>query len=622
MCGITGILSKHPIDPEVLQVMTQSLAHRGPDAQGIYRSADQHCGLGHRRLSVIDLSAAANQPMLSTDENLSIIFNGEIYNYQSVRKELLLINSSINFKTNSDTETILFAFAQWGPEMVNKLDGMFTIAIYDSNRKTLFLFRDRLGKKPLYYYEDIANFIFASEIKSLLKHPVVAAHKEINAHALHRFLHLGYIPQPETVFTSIKKFPAGKWAVKSLESEIKTNSFWGVDKILKEKTNVPNTAEGARNELREKLHQSVQKRLIADVPVGSFLSGGTDSSLVTAIAAQHHVGQLKTFSIGFNEHKYDESRYAEQVAKRLKTDHHSYILEENEAINILETYLHHFDEPFADTSAIPTMLVSQLTRKEVTVALTGDGGDELFLGYGAYNWATRLNSPLVKAFQNPTSNLLKVFGNDRFKRIGKILETVEVAKRASHIFSQEQYFFSDKEIAALLQNREEYRSFTYDDSANSGLTPAERQAIFDLKYYLRDDLLVKVDRASMYYALECRCPLLDHHVVELALQIPEPLKIRNGERKWILKELLKEFLPDELIHRPKWGFSVPLSSWLNDKLKYLIDDFLNKEVIEHFGFVRWEVVHQLLLKFKSGEHHLYNRIWVLIVMHKWMKENG
>jgi asparagine synthase (glutamine-hydrolysing) len=623
MCGISGIMSQAKVDPTVGREMTHSLGHRGPDAENIFYNEYGNLILGHTRLSVIDLSDSANQPMHSADGKLTIVFNGEIYNYQSLRKELVNLNLDIVFRTNSDTETILFAFAQWGPAMVSRLEGMFAMAIYDHSSNALFLFRDRLGKKPLFYSETPELFVFASEIKSLLKHPVVAAQKVVNMNALHKFLHLGYIPQPDTIFSGIRKFPSGSWAKKKSESRLEIREYWSAKSALKHPSTILNRDSAATKlELKSRLHASVEKRLISDVPVGTFLSGGTDSSLVTAIASQHHKGQLKTFTIGFKESKYDETNYAEQVARHLRTDHHTLELGENDAIDLVETYLHHFDEPFADTSAIPTMLVSKLARKEVTVALTGDGGDELFMGYGSYDWARRLKNPLVKTFQYPASNFLKVFGNDRLKRIGKMLERVESDRIPSHIFSQEQYFFSDRELRLLLAKPENYSSFSYSWNASVDLTPAEQQAIFDLDFYLKDDLLVKVDRASMYYSLECRCPLLDIQVVKIALQLSEKYKIQRGEHKWILKELLKEYLPDNLIFRPKWGFSVPLPKWLNGKLGYLIDDYLNDAVIENFGIVRKEVVKELIGKFKLGEQHLYNRLWVLIVLHKWLKENG
>ena len=619
MCGIAGILSNGTISPETIRLMTGAISHRGPDAQATFLSENGTCALGHARLSVIDLSTAANQPMHSADGNLTIVFNGEIYNFKEIRKKLHQVRNNIVFSTQSDTETILHAFAVWGPDMVKELQGMFAIAIYNHAERSIYFYRDRLGKKPLYYFESDDVFVFASEIKALLKHPDVQAKRTINEKAIHRFLHLGYIPQPDTIFHSIKKFPAGDWGIKKIDSKLVIQEYWSARQILLNR-NVIHDFGAAKNELNELLNVAVQRRLISDVPVGAFLSGGTDSSLVTAISARHHTGKLKTFSIGFRESQYDETRYAEEVAKHLGTDHHSHVLSENEAINLLETYLHHFDEPFADTSAIPTMLVSQLTRKQVTVALTGDGGDELFHGYGAHTWAKRLSNPFFRLLQNPLGMVARNYGNDRMKRVGKLLERVNKKEIASHIFSQEQYFFSQSELPNLLQSNQTYEPFLWEGMDT--LSPSEQQALFDIEYYLRDDLLVKVDRASMYYALECRCPLLDAQLVEFALNLSPHLKTQKGERKWILKEILKDHLPNELIFRPKWGFSIPLPNWLNGKLSYLIDDFLNEQIVKNFNVVQYDVVRDLLNRFKSGEQHLYNRLWVLTVLHKWLRENG
>ena len=359
-------------------------------------------------------------------------------------------------------------------------------------------------------------------------------------------------------------------------------------------------------------------------PLGAFLSGGTDSSLVSAIATNHVSKPLKTFSIGFKESKFDESKYAREVAQKLNTDHTEYILSEQEAVGLLGTYINHFDEPFADTSAIPTMLVSQLARKEVTVALTGDGGDELFQGYGAYKWANRLDDQLFKLVRAPLRSVLILSGKSRLKRIAHILENVKADNIRSHIFSQEQYLFSQREIQdVLLKDKGNFVPFQYDDKIVSGrnLIAGEKQALFDLQFYLKDDLLVKVDRASMFHALECRSPLLDHRLIEYAFSLEHSLKVREGKSKWILKELLRKFLPDQLVDRQKWGFSVPLEKWLKADLRYLIDSFLSKQTIEDIGLFQISYIEKLKKDFFSGQDYLYNRLWVLIVIHKWLKEN-
>jgi asparagine synthase (glutamine-hydrolysing) len=618
MCGIAGIVSKDKVNVKDIQSMTSALDHRGPDAKDHFISETGTHALGHTRLSIIDLSSAANQPLHSADGRFTIVFNGEIYNFRALRKELEILNPEIKFATHSDTEIIINGFARWGAEVCLKLDGMFAFAIYDHLENRIFLCRDRLGKKPIFYFANEEHFVFASEIKSLLKYPALSTRKNINKNAIQSFLHLGYIPEPDTIFSSIKKFPAGHFCVVDAGLQCQFSSYWSVTDVV---NSVKKIDQDPVSLLRPVLINAVEKRLISDVPLGAFLSGGTDSSLVVAIASKLKDEPLKTFAIGFKESKFNESIFASKVAAKLGTDHHEYELAEEEAVDILETYIKHFDEPFADTSAIPTLLISRLARKEVTVALTGDGGDELFSGYGSYDWANRLEYFWLQAVQSPLSLVFRHFGNNRLKRISYLLEKVPKENRRTHIFSQEQYFFSRQEIQQKLMTSPT-PFFNYIDSVLNNVNAAEKQALFDLQYYLRDDLLVKVDRASMFYGLECRSPLLDQKVVELALNLPYGAKRNEGQRKWILKELLKEYLPEDLINRPKWGFSVPLAKWLQNQLAFLIERYLNREMIESIGVVQFSYVDEIKKSFSEGNTFLYNRLWVLIILHKWLYENG
>jgi asparagine synthase (glutamine-hydrolysing) len=618
MCGITGLISVETIDRDAVTAMTMALHHRGPDAQGICFDDTSKIALGHTRLSIIDLSTSANQPFYSNNKRYAVVFNGEIYNFLQLKKELKE-RHGIQFRTTSDTEVIAEAFAQWGVSMISRLEGMFAIAIADLHEKKVYLFRDRIGKKPLFYFQSDRLFAFASELKSLLKHPLIGAQAEVDVPNAILFLHLGYIPEPKTIYRRIFKFPAGHTGIVDHNLDFKSYPFWTIgEELTREK--IRNT-EQAKNKLDSLLDTAVQKRLISDVPLGAFLSGGVDSSLVTAYAAKHKKG-IKTFSIGFREQKYDERKYAAGVAKHLGTDHNEYLLSEQEAVSLVEKYTNHFDEPFADTSAIPTMMISGLARNDVKVALTGDGGDELFQGYGAYTWARRLNSlqwQMASPFLRP---VFRNSGNNRMQRVVRMLNSVGVGGIRSHIFSQEQYFFSQREIVhELLRDEKLYEPFEYEDDPVNSLSPGEKQALFDIKYYLKDDLLVKVDRASMYYALECRCPLLDHQVVGFAFSLHQSLKVRSHRTKWLLKEILSQKLPGELVNRPKWGFSVPLASWLKNELRYLIGNFLNDSVIEEIGIFKTTYIKQLVRDFLSGKEFLYNRIWVLIVLHKWLKEN-
>ncbi|NOT74593.1 MAG: asparagine synthase (glutamine-hydrolyzing) [Cyclobacteriaceae bacterium] len=620
MCGIAGIFSNTAIDASSIEGMVSTLRQRGPDAEGTFINPSANVLLGHTRLSIIDLTEQANQPFYSSSGRYVIVYNGEIYNYKQLRDKLIQDHGLI-FKTNSDTEVIVEAFEIYGAGIAKYLDGMFSFAIYDHQDHQLFLLRDRMGKKPLFYFKSDSFFAFASEIKALLKIPLIERSGTINRSSISHFLHLGYIPEPDTIFKSINKFPAANFGWLKADNSFQVNKYWNI--TGEEIPLLDIDTVNAKASLRKILDQAVKKRLVGDVPIGSFLSGGTDSSLITALASRQSSQKMKTFSIGFKDRKFDEAEYARRVANHLGTDHHEYIMEERRAMEILPAYLNYFDEPFADPSAIPMMMVSEMARKQVKVVLTGDGGDELFQGYGAYQWAHRLELPFFKNFGSVLSRLLFATSNSRLQRISHILEPVEIGSIRSHIFSQEQYFFSQHEIRdKVLKNKNEFDPFVYSDSALSGtISTAEKQARFDLQYYLKDDLLVKVDRASMYHGLECRSPLLDKMLIEFALALPESMKRTEGVSKWLLKELLADYLPQDLIHRPKWGFSVPMTSWLRGDLRYLIDDYLNKAVLEGTGLFDADEVLSLVRQFDQGKDYLYQRLWVMIVLQRWFKLN-
>lgn len=620
MCGITGLISKNDINDADVFAMTSALAHRGPDAQNVMINSEARVALGHTRLSVIDLSPRANQPMTSADGKYSIVFNGEIYNYKALRNSLIDLNGDLKFLTNSDTEVILQGFMHWGSDVCKRLEGMFAFAIFDSNTQQVFLCRDSVGKKPLYYYSNEKLLAFASEPKSLLRHPAIRNDKTVNYDAIYTFLHTGYIPEPQTAYTAIFKFPSGHFAFVKSDLSMTISSY----KQVPDPTHIDGRKpKGGISEVKSALIHAVNRRLISDVPLGAFLSGGTDSSLIVALAVQHKTpSSLKTFNVGFKDNQFDEAHYARRVSEVLGTDHHEYILAEEEAMGILEEYLSHFDEPFADTSAIPMMLISRLAKREVTVALTGDGGDELFLGYGAYDWANRLDHFWVSMLQTPLAYALKKIGNSRLKRIGFLMEKVKKAEVRSHIFSQEQYFFTRSEIRRMaLKSEPKFHTLEYSDPVGH-LNGAEKQALYDLRFYLKDDLLMKVDRASMRHGLECRCPFLDPEVMKAAMSLPYGLKKKGRERKWILKEILKQYLPENLVYRQKWGFSIPLIRWMKNDLAYLADMYLSETMVSDIGIVDKEYVRSLRSSFANGNDFLYNRLWVLIVAHKWLYDNA
>jgi len=635
MCGIAGFMSfKGYFNEEDLHKMTNRIAHRGPDAEGFF--FDGVCGLGHRRLSIIDLSERSNQPMYSSNERYVIVYNGEVYNFQEIGAGLKESNgnNSMKLKTSSDTEVILEAFSQLGIDSIQQLNGMFAIAIYDKELQELYLIRDRLGIKPLMYYWDGNNLAFASEIKSLIE--LSKVNREINPESIGDFLHLGFIPAPNSIFKHIHKLHPGTY-LKIDKNGIATTRYWNVRQKLT--NNIITDKEEALVKLSDLLMSSVQYQLKSDVPFGVFLSGGIDSSLVTAQAVGLSGVKVNTFSIGFEENSHNESEYAKAIANYLGTNHHEFIVSYKDAINLFDRIFETYDEPNADSSFIPTMLVSKLARKYVTVTLSGEGGDELFFGYGSYIWAKRLSNPAIKLVRKPAASLLNKMSS-RYQRVAQLLRTDDSYNLRSHIFSQEQYYFSNKEINELInapfakpgflsdltgQESESILAELQSDGLTTvkqrKLTAMEQQALFDIKYYLPYDLLTKVDRSSMQFSLETRVPYLDHRVVEFAINLSPELKYNKGISKYILKQILYKYVPEKLFDRPKQGFAIPLNKWLRNELNYLISDYLNPDVVKHIGIANPEKVQKLVKDFIDGKDYLYNRIWLLIVLHKWFKDN-
>ncbi len=597
-----------------LSEMVQTLKHRGPDANDYYFDREQGWGIGHTRLSILDLSTRANQPMKSQCGKYIIAFNGEVYNFKQLRKKLSN-EYNLSFRTTSDTEVILEAFVHWGSEFVDELNGMFSIAIYDLEHNEYYIWRDRLGIKPLYYYLDEDVFLFSSELKSLLIHDVF--NHSIDYEALGSYLQLGFIPGDRTAYTKIWKLEPGSFLKVSSNLKVQIERYYQID--AKYRNNIISEEKPALNQTRSIIENAVSKRLVSDVPVGSFLSGGIDSTLITAIANEYYEGQLKTFNIGFSNAVFDETKYAREIAKYLGTDHHEYILNESEAIELLADHNNTFDEPFADSSAIPTMLVSKMAKQEVKVALSGDGGDELFFGYGHHVWAKRMSSPWFDLVRGPLRICMMALGNSRYKRVSHLLKRPENGDDTIHIFSQEQYNFSIGEIPRYC--KEGVSPFCYVNSvSNRHLNAIERQAHFDLTNYLPEDLLVKVDRSSMKFGLEVRVPLLDHELVEYAVNLHQNLKIRNGVSKYLLKQILFNYVPAKYFDRPKWGFSIPLGRWLKGELAYLMEDHLNQKRLDETNIFNTKEVLKMVHRFKRGDDFLYQRIWQIIVVQKWLKE--
>lgn len=609
MCGINGLIGFDLTNrQEILTQMNAALNHRGPDANGAYHGNE--VSLGHLRLSILDLSVHANQPMET--QKYALVYNGEVYNFTELKNQYQL-----NCSTQSDTEVILKGYEKIGDKIFAELNGMFAIAILDKETNELTLVRDRMGIKPIYLYQNEGLIAFSSELKALKKLQDFGLNFSVNPKAVANFFHLGYIPSPLTIYNQITKFPSGTIA-KIKNKTISYSKFWDISEKIKNSC-IDNENE-ALQQLNNLVNSSVQFRLRSDVPFGTFLSGGIDSSLVTAVAQKNTNHNLQTFSIGFKEQSHNEAIYAAKVAQYLGTNHEEFIVSQKEAMDIIPQITDIYDEPYADSSAIPTMLVSKMARNKVKMTLSGDGGDELFMGYGFYNWANRLNNPAIKLSRKAIYTALS-YGNNRAKRAALVFNYPKNGLQ-SHIFSQEQYYFSQSDLTQLLKNNSEILpQLNQEIESKRVLSAMEKQSFFDMQYYLKDDLLTKVDIATMKFSLETRVPLLDYRIVEFALNLNENLKVKNGEAKYILKKLLFEYIPAEYFNRPKQGFSIPLAKWLKNDLSYLMDEFLSDEKLQKSQYFNSIFVKQLIKRFKNGEDYLYTKIWALIVFQDWMNKN-
>ncbi len=575
MCGIAGFIGSE--GQEVLVKMTQALAHRGPDDEGFF--VDQKSGVhfGHRRLSILDL-AAGHQPMATTDGTLVIIFNGEIYNHAELRAEL--VAKGYSFQTNhSDTEVLLYGYREWGDRMLNKLNGMWAFAIYDREKQEVFLARDRFGKKPLYYFqrqrEKEFQFAFASELKALLLHPF--APREESALALKKYFAYGYIPAPYSPIAEIYKLPGGCFGKCDLQKGTwRIQRYWEYQ-LDPCRADLP--ADGGKawcEELVDVLDRAVKRRLITDVPLGVFLSGGIDSSAIAALASRHlPVGQLQTFSIGFTDPSFDELAYARQMAAHLQCDHHEEILDLEKAARLLPDLLKELDEPNADSSILPTSLLSAFARRHVTVALGGDGGDELFAGYDPFKalQAAELYSKIVPKKIHPAlcflANYLPVSHRNisfdfKVKRFLKGLSFspalwMPVWMGPLDLQEIDDYFGDQNSLEEIYSEAIEAW-----EGVGVHADPVDKTLQFFTRLYLQDDILAKVDRASMLHSLEARSPFLDIEVVDFARRLPHAVKFRHGTTKWILKKALEAVLPHDIIYRKKKGFGVPIGSWLRE----------------------------------------------------------
>jgi asparagine synthase (glutamine-hydrolysing) len=640
MCGIAGAVVSPgcSIDPQRLEAMTAVIAHRGPDGAGLWIAPDGRVGLGHRRLSIIDLSPAGAQPMVSRSGRYVVTFNGEIYNCTVLRAELEAAGES--FRGHSDTEVMVAAFERWGVvATLPRLSGMFAIGVWDAVDETLWLARDRAGIKPLYYSAGHDGLVFASELRPLvLWRGTVPA---ISAEALAEYLRLGYVPGPLSIFEGIFKLPPGCLLGYRLGELQAPQQYWSLTEVVRSgrADTITDEAE-AIDALDATLSAAVRSHMMADVPLGAFLSGGIDSSTVVALMQRQSGQAINTYSIGFHEQGYDEARHAAAVAHHLGTQHTELYVTDADARSVIPLLPDIYDEPFADASQIPTLLVSRLARTQVTVALSGDGGDELFGGYNRYVFVARfwqrlqrLPLPLRRLMAGVLSTpapgawdmLFRWLGCVLPNRLVPALPAQKMARVASILPAQSLLALHARlvaqwpEPAALLAPRwvHDHPHWGGRLEAADGLESAELQMLWDAESYLVDDILTKVDRATMRVGLEARVPLLDHSVIELAWRIPQRMKIRDGQGKWLLRQVLYRDVPAAMMDRPKMGFSVPVAAWLRGPLRAWAEPLLEPDRLKREGHFNPDVVRQTWTRHQEGRVDASGPLWTVLMFQLW-----
>jgi len=620
MCGICGFVSRKNITIEQLTKMNDTIYHRGPDDSGVEiypMDGGRSVGLAQRRLSILDLSPLGHQPMHSKDGRLSVIYNGEIYNFLELRKEL----SDYTFLSHCDTEVIIAAYLKWGISCVDKFNGMFAICIFDREDDSIFLVRDRIGKKPMYYEADGEDLYFASELKPIMSRPGFV--KRVRNDIVTRYLYQQYINAPETIFENVYKLEPGS-ILHYKGGQIKTWKYWDIKTVYHKMQENPVTDYvQAKAELKDLLRKSVASRMISDVPLGAFLSGGYDSSLITAIAQEHSKEPVKTFSIGFHEEKYNEAKYAAEVARHLGTAHTELYISEKEMFDMVESIPKYYDEPMADSSQIPSMLVAELARRNVTVVLSGDGGDEFFCGYNVYEKIQQAQK--LDMLGGITHGICNLPGIKQMDLESRLPFKVRVISGNRNKETKTQFGVGNYVTHANKMVLGEGLPCHYEFESGYQVKDWQiRRMLLDMDTYLPGDILCKVDRATMKYSLEARCPIMDRDVMEYSFRMAHNLKCENGNKKRILKDIAYEYIPRELLERPKVGFSVPLDKWLRGPLKEQLLDMCNRDRLMRQGIFDCDYVSAMIQEYLatgdggSGSGRNYSRlVWAFFVFQQW-----
>lgn len=631
MCGIAGFIDfKGASSEQELEDMTHSLEHRGPDGFGtfIQGTSEYKIGFGHRRLSILELSELGKQPM--SWNQFTIVFNGEIYNFSEIKVELEKLGHS--FLSESDTEMILHAYSEWGHQCLHRFIGMFAFVIYDSKSEEVFIARDRAGVKPLFLYQKNGLFLFASELKAFHKHSDFE--KKINTQAVQAYLQYGSVPTPHCIFDYCSKLEPGHYIKTSLKDfNITSTRYWNVyDYYNKPKLAI--STEEAKQETERLLKSACEYRMVSDVPVGVFLSGGYDSTCVTALLQKDRTEALRTFTISVPDIGLNEAPYAKAIAERLQTNHTETECTAQDAIDLIAQLPYFYDEPFADSSAIPTTLVSKIAKQHVTVALSADGGDEVFAGYNRYELILKYGEKLNKipGFARKSmagvmdlvpANAIPVLKN-KYNFAQRYEKTKSILRNTSdqNIMLSVSQLFTEEQINALCTKRFEKLSTYFDSKELKNYSSLAFAQAMDYQTYLLDDILQKVDRASMSVSLESREPLLDHRLIEYAAQLPDELKFRNGSKKWLLKEIVHDYIPKSLLDRPKMGFAIPIESWLKNELRDLLETYLTEDKVLESGLFNWKEINQLKTAFLGGRKEFGVKIWYLLSYFMWYEKWG